>query len=314
VPLSLLALSLSACPGPSSSSSSEGSGPSKADALTPASGEVLISAGSFMMGSPKGAGEADERPPYRVELKAFFIDQHEVTNAEYRRFLAANTQGPRGPFHASEPADHDYRPLLPPARSGRLGFPTDYFTNPAYDNHPVVGVDWFSANAYASFHGRRLPSEAEWEYAARSGRSHTYPWGEQSPLGPVAARANYDTPRFPKDRRARRRLEELGGSETLGHHDGFKFTAPVGSFASGKTSSGAFDLAGNVWEWTSSWHVPYDQETPPSPSQEQRRVLRGGAWDSPSSFLLRSSNRVPCDPDTRRNSIGFRTARSAERP
>ena len=119
--------------------------------------ELLVAKGSFLLGSPRGEGESDERPPRRVNVEAFYIDRHEVTNAQYRGFLAELAEKPHGPFHEREPAGKDYRPSLTRGDAVANRFPKDYFDNPDYDKHPVIGVDWFDAYAYASHYGRRLP-------------------------------------------------------------------------------------------------------------------------------------------------------------
>lgn len=272
--------------------------------------EVLIPAGSFDMGSPYG--EADEQPVHRAQVASFYLDRNEVTNAEYREFLAAVAKGASFQRPDGCPADKDFTPSFPKRDEYTLNFPADYFTNPKYDSYPVVGVDWFDAACFASWCGRRLPSEVEWEYAARGPENRTFPWGEDSPLRPTP-RANYYTPKVSDEPFGRelKRLEKFGSAAVLEHYDGHPFPAPVGSYAEGSSEHGLADLAGNVWEWTSSEYLPYEDSNPQKRAK-MLRVVRGGAWDSPSSFLFRAANRVSCEPEVRRFNIGFRTARTAK--
>jgi formylglycine-generating enzyme required for sulfatase activity len=271
--------------------------------------EILVPEGSFDMGSEYG--ESDEAPIHRVQVKAFYIDKYEVTNKQYRAFLAAIKEGGGGNrvLHEDCPKDKDHRPSPPKINDITFRFPKDYWSNTKYDNYPVVGIDWYDAYTFAAWAGRRLASEAEWEYAARSVENREFPWGSERPLKPKA-RANYYTPIPPgKDsRRLRKRRDKFGTTAVFDHADGFPFVAPVGSFPNGSARCGAMDMAGNVWEWTGSSYAPYGKKAPKL--TQVLRVLRGGAWDSPSSFLFRGSNRVSCKPHVRRCSIGFRTARS----
>jgi formylglycine-generating enzyme required for sulfatase activity len=268
--------------------------------------EVLVPAGSFDMGSADG--EADEKPVHRVQVKSFYLDKFEVTNGQYRTFLTAVQNGATVPLHEDCPKAKDQRPSPPKINEITYKFPSDYFSNSKYDKHPVVGIDWYDAYSYAAWAGRRLPSEAEWEYAARSVENRRFPWGSDSPMKPKA-RANYYTPRpLQRGRRNQDRFDKFRPATILDHVDGFPFIAPVGSFPHGEARCGALDMAGNVWEWTGSQYYPYGKKIPES--TQILRVLRGGAWDSPSSFLFRASNRVSCKALVRRCSIGFRTARN----
>jgi formylglycine-generating enzyme required for sulfatase activity len=213
---------------------------------------VLVPAGEFTMGSE--AGDDDEKPVHQVYLDASWIDKTEVTNAQYEKCVAA------GKCEASRYADDA-------AFNG--------------DAQPVVGVDWDDAKAYCEWAGARLPTEAEWEKAARGTDGRTYPWGNE-----------WDA--------------EKVNSWEQGPHT----TTAVGSYPEGVSPHGALDMAGNVWEWTDSWYQAY----PGSSYQdedfgEKYRVLRGGSWDSDQG-LVRCASRGGGLPVGRLNLVGFRCARS----
>jgi iron(II)-dependent oxidoreductase len=217
---------------------------------------VLVPAGEFLMGSNE---YTDETPPHRVYLDAFHIDRYETTNALYERFMRATGRGA-----------------------------PDYWTDSSFNapTQPVVGVTWYDADAYCKWAGKRLPTEAEWEKAARGTDGRKYPWGEQWDAG----RAN-------------------SGETRLGK------TAPVGSYPSGVSPYGAHDMAGNVWEWVADWYeAAYyrrsPERNPKGPDSGQYRVVRGGSWGYVPA-LLRASNRVSNSPGNRGSSFGFRCARGA---
>jgi len=197
-----------------------------------------------------------EVPKHGVYLDAFYIDKYEVTNEEYAKCVGGGPCGTNNKY--------------------------DGFTDP---RQPVVGVDWTQASTYCSWAGKRLPTEAEWEKAARGTEARTRPWGE----GIDCAKANY------KD---------------CGHG----VTKPVGSYPSGSSPYGAMDMAGNVWEWCADW---YDKEyyrnspnrNPKGPSSGRYRVLRGGSWNDPPTNL-RSSLRGWSNLAERHSNYGFRCART----
>lgn len=226
---------------------------------------ILIPAGPFLMGSE--TGQEDERPVHRIELDSFYIDKYEVTVSRYARFLQA--ESPDRPF------------LWAQATQGAQG------------QKPVIGVDWFDAKEYCKWVGRRLPTEAEWEKAARSDDQRTYPWGNEPPT----------------------RTHANAGQRTW---SGYETLWAVGSHARGSSPYGVADLAGNVWEWVADW---YDQtyyatgpkKNPQGPRQGPLRVLRGGAWNNDAANI-RATNRAAYTPSARRNDVGFRCAMNADRP
>jgi len=216
---------------------------------------VSVPAGEFWMGSDEG--DAVEKPRRRVYLDAFRIDKFEVTNALYRRFMES---------------------------TGRAA--PSYWNDAKWNEpqQPVVGVSWNDAEVYCSWAGKRLPTEAEWEKAARGTDGRKYPWGEQWD----GTRANSAESKIGK-------------------------TVGVGSNPNGVSPYGAHDLAGNVWEWVADW---YDESSygrapgknPKGPDSGQYRVLRGGSWDN-GLGLLRTSGRGSYSPADRNYYIGFRCAR-----
>ena len=194
---------------------------------------VYVPAGEFWMGSDEG--DIDEKPRHRVYVDAFWIDRTEVTNAQYRKCVEEGTCS---------------------APSKLSSYTRDsYYNNPAFDDYPVVWVSWAQARQYAAWVGGRLPTEAEWEHAARGPNVYAYPWGNSKPND---SRLNYDG---------------LVGDTTA-----------VGSYSDGASWwCGALDMAGNVWEWTQSLYrtYPYDaKDGREDLDSVDARVLRGGSFSS----------------------------------
>ncbi len=222
---------------------------------------VYVPAGTFVMGSAEGR-EA-EMPVHDVTVDAVWMDRTEVSNAQYQACVVA------GRCAASAFAeDPDY------------GAP----------DLSVVGVTWFQAYDYCAWVGARLPTEAEWEYAARGPEGTIYPWGNDLRDGA----ANCD--------------------ESV-CQDGYEVAAPVGSFPEGASWVGALDMAGNVWEWVADWGEVYPSTqvtNPAGPDTGQVRVMRGGDWDNDEDYM-RSTFREVDEPTQAYYTLGFRCA-SAERP
>ncbi len=221
-----------------------------------------VPAGSFTMGS----SYYDDA--HQVTLSAFWIDQTEVTNGEYGLCIRAGTCQP--PL-TTKSWSHD-----------------NYYGNSQFANYPVIYVSWEKAKIYCEWAGARLPTEAEWEKAARGTDERTYPWGE----GLDHSYANYDS----------------GGGDTK----------QVGSYKSGVSPYGAFDMAGNVWEWVNDWYDSrYYTNSPISdpngPSTGSMKVIRGGAWGYIDGYP-RSDNRYSCPPGCEYPALGFRCAGSNSTP
>ncbi len=253
--------------------------------------QLYVPGGSFMMGS--ASSEADERPIHSVTLDAYWIDRTEVTNRHFAAFIGdtghqtlAERQGSGHGF-----TTNGWEPIAGASWRWPQG-PGDGLE--AQDDHPVMQVSWDDAGAYCAWAGGRLPTEAEWEYAARGPDAHTFPWGD----GFDATRLNYcDRNCF---------LEWADGQGD----DGFVLTAPVGSFPGGTSWVGAVDMAGNVWEWTADWYAPeyYDVapvSDPRGPESGVQRVVRGGGWDDTFDFA-RAANRHVYAVDRPQNYLGFR--------
>jgi formylglycine-generating enzyme required for sulfatase activity len=231
-------------------------------------GRVKVPAGEFVMGSPPGEGANDEQPRHRVWLSEFSIDQFEVTN---RRYRACVKQG------RCEP---------PRMRSSHLR--ADYYDNEQYGDYPVIFVSREQALAYCYFQGGRLPSEAEWEKAARgpSPSLARFPWGDREPDCSLA---------------------NMGGARScVGDTD------RVGRRPLGQSPTGAMDMAGNVWEWVADWYdADYYRQSPLrdplGPESGSLRMVRGGCWES-GADSLRVSCRMPTIATTFAYNVGFRCA------
>lgn len=227
---------------------------------------VLIPSGCFNMGDAFGEGDSDELPVHNVCITSdFYMDVHEVTNVEYAACVSGG--GCTAPNDSSSLSRGSY------------------YGNPTYDNFPVIYVDWNQATAYCAWAGKRMPTEAEWEYATRGGLSgKRYPWGDTI----SGTDANY------------------GGSGDPWDND----TSEVEYYAA--NGYGLYDMAGNVWEWTNDWYLStyYSSSPtndPPGPASGTDRVLRGGSFADNTS-LLRVAGRAPYTPTNPWLNVGFRCA------
>jgi formylglycine-generating enzyme required for sulfatase activity len=219
---------------------------------------LYVSAGPFTMGSDNGG--ANEKPAHTVYLDAYWIDQTDVTNAMYAKCVSAGA--------CSQPA------------SLRSSTRLSYYGNSQFDNYPVIYVNWNMADTYCKWAGRQLPTEAQWEKAARGTDGRIYPWGNNAP------------------------------DSTLLNYNSSDTTA-VGSYPKGASPYGVLDMAGNVWQWVADWYAAYPGNTVSDPSYGTTyRVLRGGSWNDDDN-LVRSAFRSRSDPaDTLSYDFGFRCSRS----
>ena len=221
---------------------------------------VYVLEGSFNMGIDHPEARPDEQPVHEVYLDAFWIDKFEVTNDQYMKCVM----------------------------NGGCELPkyTETFVNPIYINHPVRGVNWYDAQAYCIWAGRELPTEAQWEKAARSTDGRIYPWGNEKPNNNFVLQTN-----------------------------NLHWVEDVGSYPLGASPYGAMDMAGNVMEWVADWYdVNYYSKSPSNnphgPISGNIRVLRGGSSFGEFGTYLRSSDRGGSKPDTVEANRGFRCAKS----
>ena len=223
--------------------------------------QVYVPAGSFMMGS--NDGNADEKPVHEVFLDAYWIDKYEVSNGQYAKCVQSG---------ACKPPD-------------RMDYLTrrSYYWNSIYLDFPVIYVSWHHAQDYCSWVGGLLPTEAEWEKAAKGTDGRIYPWGNSTPSCSFVNYINCEGD-----------------------------TTKVGSYSQGASPYGALDMAGNVWEWVADWYGSYINETqnnPTGPESGKYKVLRGGSWSS-NEGALRVSYRYDHFLDHSYYSIGFRCVTS----
>ena len=237
---------------------------------------LVIPDGEFLMGSAPGKGNLKEYPQHTVFLDAFYVDKYEVTNKQYYQFWLAD---------GGDSSSH--RPINYRTSYYVVKWPDIVKTKP---DNPVVGITWFDAQAYAEWAGKRLPTEAEWEKAARGKDARIWPWGNQFDLDidSVTIHAN-----------------------TWDGNDGYdNKPSPVTKYPTGVSPFGVYNMAGNVWEWCADWfdsnfyaHSP--KENPTGPETGTRRVIRGGSWYN-SDQLARCAFRMANSPDDRWYSLGFR--------
>ena len=232
---------------------------------------VEVPAGSFPMGVPQGDrdGGRDEYPRHDVFVDTFFIDTFEVTNGRYLEFVKGS--GHRVPQNSKNPTRNLWQ--------------GDAITDSLADR-PVINVDWFDAEAYCAWAGKRLPTEAEWEKAAKGTADRRFPWGN---VEPTVKHLNFN--------------QRWIGEKTL---------MPVGSYEAGKSPFGAYDMAGNVWEWVNDWYDAryYEKspaKNPKGPDIGTKKVIRGAGWQNETP-TVRIFTRVDSDPTIRNESTGFRCA------
>lgn len=224
---------------------------------------VYVSAGNFTMGS-NNAG-SDEQPVHTVYLDAFWIDKTDVTNKMYALCVSGGT--------------------CQPPRATKSTTRSSYYGNSQYDDYPVIYVDWNMAGTYCTWAGRQLPTEAQWEKAARGTDGRTYPWGNDPP-----------------------------NNNLSNNHFNIGDTSEVGKYPNGASPYGALDMAGNVWQWVADWYDAHYYSSSPSsnplgPTSGQYRVQRGGEWNS-NDGSVRSAGRSWDHPSNAYDHIGFRCSLS----
>jgi formylglycine-generating enzyme required for sulfatase activity len=249
---------------------------------------ITIPAGEFIIGNNgrsegEGSGDPDEIPVHKVYLDAYRIDKYEVTNAQYKAFVDATNHRPPKLWQPARPAGGPARP--------RDGSGPGITYPPEKADHPVVYVDWYDANEYCHWIGKRLPTEEEWEKAARGPDGRIFPWGNTFDV----KKAN--SPQYWLS------LNKEGS------------TTPVGRFENGKSPYGVYDMAGNVYEWTSNWYKPYPRNMEFNAHYgEKNKIVRGGSWYDCLSYgcglSAPSYNRSRFAPEIRNKGFGFRCAKN----
>ncbi len=254
---------------------------------TDGSDMVLISDGLFGMGNSSKSASSDQIPAHQVFLDSYYIDKHEVTFQEYEKFIQAGGYQKRE-FWTEDGwkfiRQNQIAGYLVMGQKGAEMLVQKLYNAP---DQPVIGVSWYEADAYSRWAGKRLPTEAEWEKAARGPKGFLYPWGNEMNFANISYRV------------------------TNG-----KRTVPVGSFPSGASPYGVMDMAGNVWEWCSDWYdetyyAKSPSKNPQGPVSGTHRVLRGGAWGS-NRMQLQSTYRYYDQPTYRGFNVGFRCVKDAK--
>jgi len=248
---------------------------------------VEIPPGSYLMGADDG--DTDEIPVHQVTVAGFCIDRTEVTVAMYTECVSGSQCTPAWKTADWPGIDVEDQKFDSQFCDGEL---------PDHGEHPINCVDWNQAGTYCRAIGKRLPTEEEWEYAARGTDGRKYPWGNAEPdasmlnsLGPESAAMG-------------ERMGRPGWKPMFDDSDGWEATAPVGSYPAGASPFGVLDMAGNVWEWTSSgYSLDYDSQR-----GDDRYVIRGGAWGYGDPSFVRTSNRGKSPPPYRGADLGFRCA------
>jgi formylglycine-generating enzyme len=286
---------------PEKSTAKQRAGPAKTITGKDGAPMALVPAGNFWMGSPDSGGDNDEHPRHRVVLSAFYLDRHEVTNRLFQQFVqqtshrtTAEQEGKAWALTAAGKGEEVSGAQWRNPEGGETVFASNR------ENHPVVSVSWNDAEAYCRWAGKRLPTEAEFEYATRGGTETTYWWGNGNPGSHRVANI--------ADESAKRQYSDW--TIMTGYDDGYIRTASVGSFET--NLFGLHDMTGNVWEWTADW---YDktyyrnspERNPKGPPSGSYRVLRGGSWGNDPG-LVRSAYRGGDTPTRRDDLFGFRCA------
>ncbi|MFK5880015.1 MAG: SUMF1/EgtB/PvdO family nonheme iron enzyme [Flavobacteriaceae bacterium] len=237
--------------------------------------KVAVAGGTFTMGSPNGTGDGDEQPEHSVTLSDFSISKYEITNAQYATFMNDIVANINGGFSGVEYLDMDATDIQISHTSG------SFIADAGKENNPVIHVSWFGAKAYSEHYGGRLPTEAEWEFAAKGGNSSSgYTYSGSNNLNDVAWYAT--------------------NSGNTTHTVGTKSANELG----------VHDMNGNVWEWTNDWYDANYYSSSPSndpqgPATGSNRVARGGGWFNPANYC-RVASRFSGNPADTYDILGFR--------
>jgi serine/threonine-protein kinase len=257
---------------------------------------LFVPGGTFQMGTGT-AGNSDagmyEFPEHPVQIDNFWIDKYHINNKQYAEFLnLRGNQQENGVTWLEIDSEFVLIHII-----GNYYWPKVYFAD-----HPVVDVSWYGARAYCEWIGGRLPTEAEWEYAASGPENWIYPWGNEYDCekGNFNDWIDENVPVFPPGERG---------------CDGYDFTSPIDAYPQGASWVGALDLAGNVWDWVSDWGVSFYpsglQVNPTGPESGTMKIVRGGSWNN-HDWGVRTTMRGDYPPTVQSAYIGFRCVYDAE--
>jgi formylglycine-generating enzyme required for sulfatase activity len=257
---------------------------------------VYIPGGSFSMGSPEGTGDDEEHPRHPVTLPPYCIDRNEVTVKAYAECVAAG---------ACRSAERTVQSRVYSAEDVELfsRFCNADVPGDVRSRHPINCVSWERATAYCTWDRRRLPTEAEWEYAARGSDGRRYPW--EGDIPPSAQRLNACGSECVATGKREGNRDWKAMYDASDHWD---TTAPVGSFPAGASPFGALDMAGNVSEWTADSYARYQATGLQDPRDRGKRVIRGGSWYDSRPAYVTATVRSKQQPSDRSSYIGFRCA------
>ena len=262
-------------------------------------GMRLIPGGQFFMGSEDKEALPFEKPTHNVKLVPFCIDEFEVTTEAYKACSDPGACRPHADYNEWAGITDKERKVYDPLCNRR---------DPSgHARHPMNCVDWEMATLYCKNAGARLPTEAEWEFAARGPDGRRYPWGPEEPSSLLLNACGKECVAWSKESQ-RELLVPMYPED-----DGFPNTAPVGSFPKGKSRYGVQDVVGNVWEWVSDFYAPYtadDVSDPQGPKTGDEHVIRGGAWNGTKPSWVRPTFRYKAEAAKRSYGTGFRCAKS----
>ena len=231
----------------------------------------------------------DEIPQHQVSLDSFWIDQYEVTNAQFANFISEMGNQIEGTT--------DWLAINEPDAAIELNVEGAFEAKIGMEDHPVILITWYAARAYCDWAGGHLPTEAQWEYAAKDPQGFSFAWGQDF----IGTNLNYCDTSCSAEWRS------------LSSNDNHARTAPVGSYSNNVSWAGAYDMMGNVWEWVSDWYGKNyysisPRSNPMGPGDGQTKVLRGGSWYSPAHFTRTTVRYALARRSFSRNDHGFRCA------
>jgi eukaryotic-like serine/threonine-protein kinase len=261
---------------------------------------VLIPAGQFFMGSDAKDALPNQKPSHNVTLAGFCMDLHEVTAKQYQAC------SDNGKCRRVTP-EVDWPNITP--NDKKVYSPLCTIADPAKADHPINCLNWEMANTYCKNNDKRLPTEAEWEYATRGPDGRVYPWGDEAPTEKHLNACGTECLAWAKQNKV---SQQFPGA-LYQADDGFPTTAPVGKFPAGRSRFGPYDVVGNVWEWVADWDGAYwaaDQKNPSGPDSGEKRVIRGGGWNGSFPEWLHPSFRFAQAPSAQSHGVGFRCAKT----